>query len=75
MKLLKNLAILTTAIIALLSCGCEMFGGDTPTKPTISISDLEFDAETMTVKAIITPSSNTEAWSYKVENRVDGPVE
>ena len=75
MKLFKNFATLITAIIALLSCGCEMFGGDTPTKPTISISDLEFDAETMTVKAIITPSSNTEAWSYKVENSVDGPVE
>lgn len=76
MKLFKNFATLTTAIIALLSCGCEMFGDNTPvSKPTISISDLEFDAETMTVKAIITPSSNTEAWSYKVENSVDGPVE
>ena len=76
MKLFKNFAILTTAIIALLSCGCEMFGDDTPVnKPTISISELEFDAETMTVKAIITPSSNTEAWSYKVENSVDGPKE
>lgn len=76
MKLFKNFAILTTAIIALLSCGCEMFGEDTPVnKPTISISDLEFDAETMTVKAIITPSSGTEAWSYKVENSVDGPQE
>ena len=70
MKTFKSFAVLTTAIIALLSWSCEYFQGDekTPKLPTITISEPVFDAETMTLKATITPSAETTAFYYKLES-------
>ena len=70
MKLSKNFAVLTTALIALLSWSCDVFSGDEQKQnpPTITISEPEFDAESMTLRATITPSENTKAIYYKFES-------
>lgn len=70
MKTFKSFAVLTTAIIALLSWSCEYFQSDEkrPKLPTITISEPVFDAETMTLKATITPSAEATAFYYKLES-------
>ena len=70
MKLSKNFAVLTTALIALLSWSCDIFNEDEQKQnpPTITISEPEFDAESMTLRATITPSENTKAIYYKFES-------
>ena len=69
MKTFKSLAVLVTALIALLSWGCEMFNEkEQPKAPTITIGEPAFDTEAMTVTLLFTPSVNTTAWYYKFES-------
>ena len=69
MRQIKSIAILVIALFALLGAGCEKEPvAPTPEKPTIGILDVTFDEATMTLKAMITPSTNTTAWYYKVED-------
>ncbi len=69
MKTFKSLAVLATALIALLSWGCEMFNEkEQPKAPTITIGEPAFDTEAMTVTLLFTPSVNTTAWYYKFES-------
>lgn len=68
MRTFKNLAVLTTAVIALLSWGCDVFNEKEPVKaPTITIGEPLFDTEAMTMTLLFTPSQNTTAWHYKIE--------
>ncbi|MBO7283331.1 MAG: hypothetical protein J6U73_08055 [Alistipes sp.] len=68
MRTFKNLAVLTTAVIALLSWGCDVFNEKEPMKaPTITIGEPLFDTEAMTMTLLFTPSQNTTAWHYKIE--------
>ena len=69
MRTFKSLAVLATAIVALLCWGCEMFEGkEQPKAPTITIGEPTFDTEAMTVTLLFTPSQNTTAWYYKIES-------
>ena len=69
MRTFKSLAVLATAIIALLNWGCEMFDGkEQPKAPSITIGDPKFDTEAMTASLLFTPSKNTTAWYYKIES-------
>lgn len=69
MRTFKSLAVFATAIIALLSWGCEMFEGkEQPKAPTITIGEPAFDIEAMTATLLFTPSKNTTAWYYKIES-------
>lgn len=69
MRTFKSLAVLTTAVIALLSWGCELFDGqEQPKGPTITIGEPLFDTEAMTMTLTFTPSKGTTAWHYKVES-------
>lgn len=69
MRTFKSLAVLTTAVIALLSWGCEIFNEkEQPKAPTITIGEPVFDTEAMTMTLLFTPSSNTVAWYYKIES-------
>ncbi len=68
MRTFKNLAVLTTAVIALLSWGCDVFNEkDSVKAPTITIGEPLFDTEAMTMTLLFTPSQNTTAWHYKIE--------
>ena len=68
MRTFKSLAVLATALIALLSWGCEFFNEKEPLKaPTITIGEPVFDTESMTMTVLFTPSANTTAWHYKFE--------
>ncbi|MBO7262921.1 MAG: hypothetical protein J6U93_00190 [Alistipes sp.] len=69
MRTFKSLAVLITAVIALLSWGCELFEGkEQPKAPTITIGEPTFDTEAMTMTLLFTPSQNTTAWYYKIES-------
>ena len=69
MRTFKSLAVLTTALIALLSWSCDLFEGqEQPKGPSITISDPVFDTEAMTMTLVFTPSAGTTAWHYKVES-------
>lgn len=69
MRTFKSFAVLTTALIALLSWSCELFEGqDQPKGPSITISEPVFDTEAMTMTLTFTPSKGTTAWHYKVES-------
>lgn len=69
MKTFKSLAVLTTAVVALLSWGCELFEGkEQPKAPTITIGEPSYDTEAMTMTLLFTPSKNTTAWYYKIES-------
>ena len=69
MRTFKSLAVLTTAVIALLSWSCEMFNEkEQPKAPTIAIGEPVYDTEAMTMTILFTPSQNTTAWYYKVES-------
>ena len=69
---MKTLKQLTFAIVALclsfigVSCDKEPAGA-TGNTPTIGILEPEFDANSMTVKVMIAPSTDATAWYYKVE--------
>lgn len=57
-----------TAIVALTGWSCNREEVQEPEdKPTIGILEPEFDAESMTAKVMIAPSTDTKAWYYKVE--------
>ena len=85
MRNFKLFALLVATLSLLLGVSCEQFMGDdiVVNKPTISISDVEFDASTMMAKVIIEPSQNASAWYYKVEGaeasveytKIDGAFE
>lgn len=69
MRTFKSLAVFTTALIALLSWGCEMFNEkEQPKAPSITIAEPTFDTEAMTMTFVFTPSVNTTAWYYKIES-------
>ena len=69
MRHIKQLAVLFTALFALLGVGCEKEPATpTPEKPTIGIVEVNFDETTMTLEAVIAPSTNTTAWYYKIED-------
>lgn len=85
MRNFKLFALLAATLSLLLGASCEQFMGDDTVvnKPTISISDVEFDASTMMAKVIIEPSQDASAWYYKVEGaeasveytKIDGAFE
>ena len=85
MRNFKLFALLAATLSLLLGVSCEQFMGDDTVvnKPTISISDVEFDASTMMAKVIIEPSQDASAWYYKVEGaeasveytKIDGAFE
>ncbi len=61
-----------TAIVALTGWSCNREEVQEPEdKPTIGILEPEFDAESMTAKVMIAPSTNTRAWYYKVEEGIE----
>lgn len=69
MRTFKSLAVLTTALIALLSWSCDLFEGqEQPKGPSITIGEPVFDTEAMTATLLFTPSANTTAWHYKIES-------
>ena len=54
MRTFKSLAVLTTALIALLSWSCELFNDKEPLKaPTITIGEPVFDTEAMTMTILM----------------------
>ena len=59
------------AVIAIAAWSC---GNDEPApvvaKPGITIGDVEFDAASTSLRVMIFPSSDAEAWYYKVESSV-----
>ncbi|MBQ5594315.1 MAG: hypothetical protein IIU78_01270 [Alistipes sp.] len=85
MRNFKLFALLAATLSLLIGASCEQFMGDDTVvnKPTISISDVEFDASTMMAKVIIEPSQDASAWYYKVEGaeasveytKIDGAFE
>ena len=65
----KQLAVLFTALFALLGVACEKEPATpTPEKPTIGIVEVNFEESTMTLEAVIVPSTNATAWYYKIED-------
>lgn len=72
MKLRQLVAVFVTAIVALTAVGCDKEPAETPVnKPTIGIAEPEFDATTMKVKAMIAPSTDAEAWYWRVKGGID----
>ena len=58
-----------TIAIIIAGIGCQKENTATPVnKPTIGILDPEFDAESMTAKVMIAPSTDATAWYYKTES-------
>ena len=58
-----------TIAIIISGIGCQKENTATPVnKPTIGILDPEFDAESMTAKVMIAPSTDATAWYYKTES-------
>lgn len=67
MRLKQLLAAFMVAIVALTAVSCDKEPAETPVnKPTIGIMEPEFNAETMTVKVMIAPSTDAEAWYWAV---------
>lgn len=67
MRLKQLLAAFVVAIVALTAVSCDKEPAETPVnKPTIGIMEPEFNAETMTVKVMIAPSTDAEAWYWAV---------
>ena len=69
MKTIKQLTYVIVAMcLALVGVGCDKDPVTTPgNKPTIGILEPVFDAESMTVKVMIAPSSDATAWYWCVE--------
>ena len=70
---MKNLTTKLAALVAIISLGaisCSKSEEPTPiAAPTISIQDPEFDAETMTLRAMVVPSTDATAWYWKIESK------
>lgn len=59
-------------VVALAGWSCDKEPAETPVnKPTIGIMEPEFDAETMVAKVMIAPSTDAEAWYWRVEGGTD----
>ena len=72
MKLRQLTAVLLAAIVAFAAVGCDKEPDTKPVnKPTIGIAEPEFDATTMKVKTMIAPSTDAEAWYWRVEGGSD----
>ncbi|MBO7314855.1 MAG: hypothetical protein J6U49_04225 [Alistipes sp.] len=72
MKLRQLAAVLLAAIVAFAAVGCDKEPDTKPVnKPTIGIAEPEFDATTMKVKVMIAPSTDAEAWYWRVEGGSD----
>ena len=68
----KFLAMMLVAIVAIGTWSCDKEPDTKPVnKPTIGIMEPEFDAETMTVKVMIAPSTDAEAWYWRVKGGFD----
>ena len=71
-RFFRFVAVVMTAIVALTGWSCNREEVQEPEdKPTIGILEPEFDAESMTAKVMIAPSTNTRAWYYKVEEGIE----
>ena len=68
MRTFKSLAVLATAVIALLGWSCETNDKEQAKSPTITIGEAQFDTDAVTVTLLFTPSKNTTAWYYKFES-------
>ncbi|MBR6631402.1 MAG: hypothetical protein IKK89_05605 [Alistipes sp.] len=72
MKLRQLFTVLMTACVALIALSCDKEPDTKPVnKPTIGIAEPEFDATTMKVKTMIAPSTDAEAWYWRVEGGSD----
>ena len=61
-----------TIAIIIAGIGCQKENTETPVnKPTIGILDPEFDAESMTAKVMIAPSTDATAWYWMVKGSTD----
>ena len=61
-----------TIAIIIAGIGCQKENTGTPVnKPTIGILDPEFDAESMTAKVMIAPSTDATAWYWMVKGSTD----
>ena len=61
-----------TIAIIIAGIGCQKENTATPVnKPTIGILDPEFDAESMTAKVMIAPSTDATAWYWMVKGSTD----
>ena len=69
MKALKQLTFAIAALcLSFIGVSCDKEpAGATGNTPTIGILEPEFDANSMTVKVMIAPSTDATAWYYKVE--------
>ena len=54
--------------LAFAGVGCDKPVEEIGNKPTIGIMEPQFDAEAMSVKVMIAPSTDATAWYYKVES-------
>lgn len=59
--------LLVTALMVVSAWSCNKDTTPAEQRPTIAISDITFDAKTMSVSAMITPSANSDCWYWKVE--------
>ena len=73
MRGLKQLTFAFVAMcLAFAGVGCDKEPVETPVnKPTIGIMEPELDAETMTAKVMIAPSTDTTAWYWMIKGGVD----
>ena len=63
---------MATIAIIIAGIGCQKENTATPVnKPTIGILDPEFDAESMTAKVMIAPSTDATAWYWMVKGSTD----
>ncbi len=67
---IRNFAVaLLATVVALAGWSCDKEPVETPVnKPTIGIMEPEFDAEAMVAKVMIAPSTDTEAWYWRVND-------
>lgn len=64
-KITMMWALLATVLLGVVGCNNPV--EPEVKKPTISVAEAVVDAETMTASVEVTPSTNTTAWSWKVD--------
>lgn len=66
---MKKLSMMWTllAVVLLSVVGCKNTEPEPVAKPTISVAEAVVNAETMTASVEVTPSANTNSWSWKVD--------
>ncbi len=62
-----SILIVALAAIGLWSCDDKNISETKPQPPTIGISNATLDVEAALAEAMVTPSSNSEAWYWKIE--------